>query len=108
MDTITGHIERITFQHPENGWTVARLQEPGKHELTTVVGTMTSVQVGESVRCTGIWKNDPNFGFQFSVQTYEVTQPADIRGIQKYLSSGLIKGIGPAKFAKIRPFIEAP
>ncbi len=94
LDTITGHIERITFQNADNGWTVARLQEPGKLDLTTVVGTMTSVQVGESLRCEGHWKNDTNFGFQFVVQTYEVTQPATIRGIQKYLASGMIKGIG--------------
>ncbi len=94
MDTITGHIERITFQNAENGWTVARLQEPKKLDLTTVVGTMTSVQVGETLRCRGHWKNDPNFGFQFIVQDYEVTQPATIRGIQKYLASGMIKGIG--------------
>jgi exodeoxyribonuclease V alpha subunit len=94
MDTITGHIERITFQNAENGWTVARLQEPKKPDLTTIVGTMTSVQVGETLRCHGNWKNDPNFGFQFIVQDYEVTQPATIRGIQKYLASGMIKGIG--------------
>jgi exodeoxyribonuclease V alpha subunit len=94
MDTITGHIERITFQNVENGWTVARLQEPKKFDLTTIVGTMTSVQVGETLRCHGHWKNDPNYGFQFVVQDYEVTQPATIKGIQKYLASGMIKGIG--------------
>ncbi|HFA50114.1 MAG TPA: ATP-dependent RecD-like DNA helicase [Bacteroidetes bacterium] len=94
MDTITGHIERITFQNAENGYTVARLQEGGKQELTTIVGTMTSVQVGESLRCHGHWKNDPKFGFQFLVQDYEVTQPATIRGIKKYLASGMIKGVG--------------
>ncbi len=93
LDTITGHIERITFQNADNGWTVARLQEPGKLDLTTVVGTMTSVQVGESLRCEGHWKNDTNFGFQFVVQHYEVTQPATIRGIQKYLASGTIKAL---------------
>ncbi len=94
MDTITGHIERITFQNADNGWTVARLQEPGKLDLTTVVGTLSSVQVGESLKCQGTWKNDTQYGFQFVVQTYEVTQPATIRGIQKYLASGMIKGIG--------------
>ena len=94
MDTITGHIERITFQNAENGYTVARLQEPKKKELTTVVGTMTSVQVGETLRCQGYWKNDPKFGFQFIVQDYQVTQPATIRGIKKYLASGMIKGVG--------------
>ncbi len=94
METITGHIERITFQNEENGWTVARLQEPGKQELTTIVGNMPSVQVGETLRCRGHWKNDPNYGFQFVVTDYQVTQPATLRGIQKYLSSGMIKGIG--------------
>lgn len=94
MDTITGHIERITFQNADNGYTVARLQEGGKAELTTIVGTMTSVQVGETLRCQGFWKNDPKFGFQFVVQDYQVTQPATIRGIEKYLSSGMIKGVG--------------
>ncbi len=94
MDTITGHIERITFQNAENGYTVARLQEGGKPELTTIVGTMTSVQVGETLRCEGFWKNDPKFGFQFVVQDYQVTQPATIRGIKKYLASGMIKGVG--------------
>ncbi len=94
MDTITGHIERITFQNAANGWTVARLQEPKKRDLTTVVGTMTSVQVGETLRCQGYWKNDPNYGMQFVVQDYQVTQPATIRGIEKYLASGMIKGIG--------------
>lgn len=94
MESITGHIERITFQNAENGWTVARMQEPGKRSLTTVVGHMPSVQVGETLRCTGEWKNDPNYGMQFIVKNYELTQPATIRGIQKYLSSGMIKGIG--------------
>jgi exodeoxyribonuclease V alpha subunit len=94
LDTIIGHIERITFQNVENGWTVARLQEPKKLDLTTVVGTMTSVQVGETLHCHGYWKNDPNYGFQFVVQDYEVTQPATIKGIRKYLASGMIKGIG--------------
>lgn len=94
MEEISGYIERITFQNPENGWTVARMKEPKKMELTTVVGTMTSVQVGETVRCKGNWKNDVNFGFQFLVKEYKVEQPATLVGIQKYLSSGMIKGIG--------------
>jgi exodeoxyribonuclease V alpha subunit len=94
LDTITGHIERITFHNQENGWTVARLQERGKTDLTTIVGTLSSVQIGETLRCHGFWKNDPQFGFQFIVKDYEVTQPATLQGIQKYLSSGMIRGIG--------------
>jgi len=96
MDEIHGYIERITFQNADNGYTVARLKESGKKDLTTVVGTLTSVQVGESVRCKGFWKNDINYGFQFQVKEYEVERPSSEKGIKKYLSSGLIKGIGPA------------
>ena len=96
MDEIHGHIERITFQNSDNGYTVARLKEKGKKDLTTIVGTLTSVQAGETVRCKGVWKNDINYGFQFQVQSYEVERPSSLQGIKKYLSSGLIKGIGPA------------
>ncbi|MGK0366084.1 MAG: exodeoxyribonuclease V alpha subunit [Saprospiraceae bacterium] len=96
MEEITGHIERITFQNPDNGWTVARLQEPKKRDVTTVVGTMTSVQIGETLRCRGKWRNDTNFGMQFLVEEYEVTRPATVQGIKKYLSSGMIKGVGKA------------
>ena len=96
MDEIRGHIERITFQNPDNGYTVARLKESGKKDLTTIVGTLTSVQVGETLYCKGFWKNDVNYGFQFEVREYEVERPNSEQGIKKYLSSGLIKGIGPA------------
>jgi len=96
MDEIHGYIERITFQNADNGYTVARLKEGRKKDLTTVVGTLTSVQVGESVRCKGFWKNDINYGYQFIVKEYEVERPSSEKGIKKYLSSGLIKGIGPA------------
>jgi len=96
LDEIYGHIERITFQNQENGYTVARLKEAKKKDLTTVVGTLTTVQVGETVRCKGFWKNDLNYGFQFQVKEYEVERPSSKQGIKKYLSSGLVKGIGPA------------
>jgi len=99
MDEIHGHIERITFQNAENGWTVARLKEPKKREVTTIVGTLTSVQIGETIRCWGIWKNDTNFGYQFQVKDYKVEQPSTVYGIQKYLASGMIKGVGK-EFAK--------
>jgi len=95
LEEINGHIERITFQNPENGYTVARLKERGKKDLTTVVGTLSTVQVGETVHCKGFWKNDINYGFQFQVKEYEVQRPSSKEGIKKYLSSGLVKGIGP-------------
>lgn len=95
MDEICGYIERITFQSPENGFTVARLKERGKRDLTAIVGTMPSVQAGESIRCRGRWKENVNFGIQFEVESFEVEQPQSAEGIKRYLSSGLIKGIGP-------------
>lgn len=96
MEEIHGSIERITYQSPENGWTVARMKEPRKRDVTTVVGTMPSIQVGEFVRCKGQWKNDVNYGYQFQVQSYTVEQPSTLFGIKKYLGSGMIKGIGKA------------
>lgn len=94
MEEIKGYIERITFQNPENGWTVARMKVPQNYDLTTVVGNMPSVQVGETIRCKGHWHNDKNYGYQFIVKDYEVEIPSTINGIKKYLGSGLIKGIG--------------
>ncbi|MCP4443188.1 MAG: ATP-dependent RecD-like DNA helicase [Aureispira sp.] len=95
METIFGYIERITFQHAENGFTVAKLKQAKRIELTTIVGDMPSIQVGETVRCEGFWHNDHKHGLQFKVKTYQVQRPATVNGIKKYLGSGLIKGIGP-------------
>lgn len=95
MEEIHGYIERITFQSPENGFTVARLKQRGKRDLTAIVGTMPSIQAGESVRLRGRWKENVNFGLQFEVDSFEVEEPQSIEGIQRYLGSGLIKGIGP-------------
>ncbi len=94
MEEIKGYIERITFQNAENGWTVARMKVPKNYDLTTIVGNMPSIQVGETIRCKGYWHNDKNFGYQFQVKDYEVETPSSIAGIKKYLGSGLVKGIG--------------
>lgn len=88
-------MERITFHSPATGFTVAKLQEPHKGTLTCLVGTMPHLQPGESIRCTGSWKNDKNHGWQFAVEGVTIQAPADVHGIEKYLGSGLIKGIGP-------------
>lgn len=99
MNQILGYIERITFQNPDNGFTIAKLQQPGKRDLTCIVGTMPSIQPGETVRCFGKWKQHVTYGIQFEVNTCDIEAPADLRGIEKYLGSGLIKNIGPV-FAK--------
>jgi exodeoxyribonuclease V alpha subunit len=100
-DEIFGYIERITFQNPENGFTVAQLQQPKKSDVTCIVGFMPSVQPGESLRCYGQWKSHLIYGQQFEVNKYKSEAPADIVGIQKYLGSGLIKGIGAAYAQRI-------
>ncbi len=95
MDQIFGYIERITFYNQENGFTVARLKMPKKTDLVTVVGTLPGVQPGESVRLLGGWKMNSSHGMQFEVKECTVETPQDVVGIQKYLESGMVKGIGP-------------
>lgn len=99
MDHLKGSVEAIVFIQPDNGFTVARLKEKGKKELTTIVGYLTSIQPGETISCSGEWKFHPSHGRQFEISEYQVEMPNDLVGIQKYLESGLIKGIGPL-FAK--------
>lgn len=98
-ETLTGHIETIVFTQAENGFTVARLKESQKKDLTVITGYLPSIQPGETVVCKGTWKIHPSHGHQFEVTDYTVEMPNDVVGIQKYLESGLVKGIGPA-FAK--------
>ncbi|MFN2214720.1 MAG: ATP-dependent RecD-like DNA helicase [Anaerolineales bacterium] len=102
MDTLTGSVERITYYNPENGYSVIRLQPEGQsrpaasnQDLATVVGNLPELSPGEHVRLTGAWKIHPKHGFQFQVQTCEQIAPATVAGMQRYLGSGLIKGIGP-------------
>jgi len=94
MDEIYGFIESIVFADAEKGFTVARLKEPKKKELTCIVGLMPSVQPGETIRCKGVWKHHPEYGQQFEVKAFDLEAPSDLVGIKKYLESGMIKGIG--------------
>jgi exodeoxyribonuclease V alpha subunit len=100
-EEIFGYIESIVFAESERGFTVARLKEPKKTELTCLVGTMPSLQPGETVRCKGTWKHHPQHGRQFEISCIEFQAPSDLIGIQKYLESGMIKGIGPAYAQRI-------
>lgn len=100
-EPLSGYVDAIVFVQPENGFTVARLKEPKKKDLTIIVGYLPGLQAGENVICKGSWKNHPNHGRQFEVSEYTVEAPSDILGIQKYLESGLVKGIGPVYAKKI-------
>lgn len=94
MEEIYGYIESIVFTESERGFTVARLKEPQKKDLTCIVGILPSVQPGETIRCKGTWRLHPEYGRQFETQAFDLQAPSDLVGIQKYLESGMIKGIG--------------
>lgn len=93
-------VERITYQNPENGYSVMRVKLKGYDELVTLVGNLLEVPAGSVLLCEGDWKVDKRYGSQFVAQTWEEVMPATLYGIEKYLGSGLVKGIGP-KFAQL-------
>ena len=93
-------VEHITYQNAENGYSIMKVNVKGYKDLVTIVGSLLDVPVGSVLLCDGDWKVDKKYGTQFIVQYYEEVMPATIYGIEKYLGSGLVKGIGP-KFAKL-------
>ena len=108
MDALSGSVERITFYNPENGYTVLRLRPEHQNGmqaipksslsadgLTTVVGNLPEVSPGEFLHLKGQWSRHPTHGSQFKAEVCEQTLPATLAGIQGYLGSGMIKGIGP-------------
>lgn len=99
MEKIEGSLEHIVYRNEENGYTVGKLLKMGYAEITTVVGSMMGVQVGEILICEGHWKNDKKFGKQFVVASFDVKIPSTTRGIELYLASGSVAGVGAA-FAK--------
>ncbi len=99
---LVGVLDKITFQSTETGFTVARLQtDESTAEGITLVGALAGVAVGSLVAVRGQWRQDPRHGRQFAVDTYRVVRPDTLNGIEKYLGSGLIKGIGPSYAARI-------
>jgi len=101
MEKLKGYIETIIFLNQENGFVVAKFKENEKKDLITIIGKMPSVQVGETLLLEGRWKTHSSFGKQFEVENYSVELPSDVIGIQKYLESNLVKGIGPVYAEKI-------
>lgn len=92
-------VERITFQSPETGYTVLKARVKDYTELVAVVGNLLDANVGSVLLVEGSWKVDSRYGRQFMAESWEETMPATVYGIEKYLGSGLIKGVGP-KFAQ--------
>lgn len=92
-------VERITYQNPENGYSVLKVAIKGYDDLVPLVGNLLDANVGSVLLVDGNWKVDAKYGRQFVAEKWEETMPATAYGIEKYLGSGLIKGVGP-KFAK--------
>ena len=91
-----GIVERIVYENPENGFLVARMRVEGQHDLLTFVGSMMAISPGETIHIEGDWVDDHKFGRQIRVTSYKTVLPNSLIGIEKYLGSGLIHGIGPA------------
>jgi len=98
---LKGQIERITYTNEENGYSVLKLKVYGQKDLVNAVGTMMAPTPGEILDLEGEWSTHPKFGEQFKITQYRTEVPATVYGIQKYLGSGLIKGIGPVMAKRI-------
>jgi exodeoxyribonuclease V alpha subunit len=94
-EEISGLVERVTFHNDESGFCVLRVKARGQREETTVVGSLPSVTAGEWLSAEGWWGRDKEHGLQFKATTMKTVPPTTAEGIERYLGSGLVKGIGP-------------
>jgi exodeoxyribonuclease V alpha subunit len=101
IEPLQGVVERITYHSEESGYTVARLKAPRVSELVTIVGNFATIQAGQTLQMEGTWREHPKYGAQYQVVQYRETKPATLTGIEKYLGSGLIKGVGPVTARRI-------
>lgn len=99
--SLTGEIERVTYNNSENGYSVLRLTVRGYPELVTAVGFIANPAVGEELVMKGEWQEHPKFGMQFQINSCKSVAPSTQTGLEKYLGSGLIKGVGPAMAERI-------
>jgi exodeoxyribonuclease V alpha subunit len=98
---LQGIVERVTYHSEDSGYTVARLKAPGERDLITIVGSFPDIHAGQTLRLTGYWREHLKYGRQFQVTHAQETKPATLTGLEKYLGSGLIKGIGPVTARRI-------
>ena len=101
LQRLSGQIERVTYTNSENGYTIAKVKVYGRRDLVTVVGNIVDPTPGAILKMSGEWSTHPRYGEQFKVVFYETAVPATVHGIEKYLGSGLIKGIGPVMAKRI-------
>lgn len=101
VESLTGSIERVTFFSEETGFAVLRVKAKGHRDLVTVVGSLASVSAGEWLTAEGRWLRDREHGLQFKAETLTASSPTTREGIEKYLGSGMVKGIGPVYAKKL-------
>ncbi len=101
IETLQGVVERLTYHAAESGYTITRFKVPGERDLVTITGSFANIQAGQTMEVAGIWRDHPKYGTQFQVSQYRETKPATLTGIEKYLGSGLIKGVGPVTAKRI-------
>jgi exodeoxyribonuclease V alpha subunit len=94
-EALAGLVERVTFHNPENGFCVLRVKVRGQRELVTVVGASATISAGEFIQASGSWVNDRTHGLQFRAAFLKAMPPTTLEGIERYLGSGMVKGIGP-------------
>jgi len=92
---LSGLVERVTYHNPESGFCVLRVKARGQRDLVAVVGHAAAINAGEFISATGWWATDRDHGLQFKATSVTTTQPTTLEGIEKYLGSGMIRGIGP-------------
>src|ERR687892_1114150 len=107
QEVLTGAVERVTFHNADNGFCVLRIKARGHRDLVTVVGHAAAISAGEWVTASGEWINDRTHGQQFKARFLRTSLPDSADGIEKYLSSGMIRGVGPVYAKKlVRAFGE--
>ncbi|MCH4024820.1 MAG: ATP-dependent RecD-like DNA helicase [Acetobacter sp.] len=107
-EALAGLVERVTFHNAENGFCVLRVKVRGQCDLVTVVGHAAIISAGEFVQMSGRWFNDHTHGLQFKAEFLKASPPTTVEGIERYLGSGMIRGIGPVYAKKlVKAFGEA-
>jgi exodeoxyribonuclease V alpha subunit len=107
-EILAGLVDRVTFHNPENGFCVLRVKARGQRDLITVIGHAAVISAGEFIQASGSWINDRTYGIQFRASFLKATAPTTVEGIEKYLGSAMIRGIGPVHAKKLaRAFSEA-
>lgn len=101
QEVLAGLVERVTFHNADNGFCVLRIKARGHRDLVTVIGHAATISAGEWVTASGAWVNDRTHGQQFRARFLRASTPGSVEGIEKYLGSGMIRGVGPVYAGKL-------